>query len=146
MVDGKQYFNAERKMVLEWTRLQIPRLPQWLWPRMGPWPKGENNRLYQVVRPTADVVFHVDKFVHIVEFKVEPDARAVGQLLLYRQLYSSTPEFSAWKNMPMKLMFVTSRKDKEVEDLCREEGIKYAVFCPPWLNDYLKKRYARQQP
>lgn len=115
--------------------------PQWKRVRLGPLPNVEMARAYKVTQRWADAVFVDDDTIHIVEAKMYPDASAFGQLELYATLIRDTPEFSAYTNLPVKLIFLTTKKDNPLFEMATQKGIAYEIYNPEWVEEYLKKRF-----
>ena len=66
--------------------------------------------------------------MHILETKIQPSADAIGQLLLYERLFPETPEFSAYKDFPIKKIMLTTRTDEDLNKLAAENGITVVVY------------------
>jgi len=110
---------------------------QWL----GPLPPGKEAAMYMVTGRWADaIVFEPDKTT-IIEFKLEPDPKAIGQLDLYEKLFKQTLRFSEYWRLPVYKMLVTTRIDEPLLELCREHAIEYNVFHPDWVEYWEKRRF-----
>jgi len=48
-----------------------------------------------------------------------------------------------FKDKPIKLIFLTTVRDAETEALCKEKGIIYEVFRPPWIVEYWHELLAK---
>ena len=104
--------------------------PQWRRVRLGVMPSHELGRMYMVLLRWADAIFIEDQTVNIVEAKLRPKADAIGQLLLYRDLFQVTPEFADYKHYTIKLIFLTTMMDLAIANLCSKQGIDYVVYEP----------------
>ena len=111
-----------------WIRKLSNDTPRWYNVRMGKLPDVEMARAFKVIQGYADLVFIDDGKVNIVEFKTRDFKGAVGQLLSYRQEFGKTPEFEPYRNMPISLVLVASRRDETTIELAKSEGITYELF------------------
>ena len=93
--------------------------------------------MYNVTMNWIDAIYFEDDVVYLVEAKLKPKADAIGQLLLYRDLFSKTPEFTAFKGMPVKTVMLTTRKDANIERLASDNSIEYVVYAPFWVKKAL---------
>jgi len=109
--------------------------------RLGPLPPGEDARLYMTKLRYADIVTFEPNIVTIYEVKLEPNSKAVGQLLEYKNLFFQSPHFAQYANAQVNLCFVSSRVDLPVQEVCESNGIEYAVFRPDWIVFYEKRRW-----
>jgi len=124
------YTKPESRLLYEWMVENYPDKPQWRRVRLGPYPKGHEEPIYGIVRRWIDGV---------VEAKIRPDPGALSQLELYAKLFPKTPEFSMFKDKPLELVFLTTKTDPEVEALAKEKGIRYVVYRPKWVEEYIRE-------
>lgn len=136
----KRHFPAEGKMVYEWVTKFHPFSLQWRRVRLGPLPKADKPMYYTQLRRFVDLLFYESGVVYLVEAKVRPDPGGISQLELYKELFPDTPEFSMYKDQPLKLIYLTTITDKVVEKMCNDRDIEYILFCPDWMKEYLNKR------
>ncbi len=137
--ERKKYLPRENRLVAEWLEKTHPTALQWKRVRLGPIAPGKDPKYYGILRRFADIVFKDGSTIHIVEAKMRPKPDAIGQLLLYRDLFPMTPEFSEFKDMPLRLVFLTTIEDPVVKKMAAEMGIDYAVYGPPWAMRYLEE-------
>lgn len=109
--------------------------------RLGPLPPGEDARLYMTKLRWADIITFEPSIVTIYEAKLEPNSKAAGQLLEYKNLFFQSPHFSQYSTAQVNLIFVTSRIDMSVQEVCEHLGITYEVFRPGWITFYEKQRF-----
>lgn len=114
-----QYLWEHHRTSLQWRRV-----------RLGVLPNKELNRMYSVLLRWADAIFIEDGTVTIIEAKLTPRADAVGQLLLYKELFVNTPEFQQYWNAEVKLMFLCPRMDLALAELCSKQNITYELYNP----------------
>lgn len=140
MIPGEHYKTPERRMLHEYCMTHLGSRPRWIQPRIGPYPKGKPSNMYGVLRFYCDVISMNDVEVEIFEFKITARPEGVGELLLYKMLFSQTPEFTRWQKLPVKLAYIVGRDNEHVRKLCHELGIRYFIFCPEWLKEHLTQR------
>ena len=103
---------------------------QWRRVRLGVVPTKEMARQYMVLLRWADAVVIHNNEVLIIEAKLRPQPGAIGQLELYQELFPQTPEFSAYKNHRIRLVFLTQFPDVDLAQLCSKKGIDYVIWPP----------------
>ena len=113
--------------------------PTWLtWrnARMGPVPPPsflnvvpeEAAKYTGQFRYFADAVVSDGKKVVIIECKVRRPIVGIGELLTYRDQFSNTPAFSAYKELPVELELVTVFPDAQAQQTAEGQGIRFVVF------------------
>ena len=89
----------------------------------------------------VDKVVITKEHVLLIEGKIKPNSRAVGQLLQYKKLFTQTPEFEwAWE-YPILMILLTPVENKMVKEFAEDQGIYYIIFRPPEVEELLKKRF-----
>ena len=114
---------------------------QWKQPRVGPVPNRQMAKLYKVGMRYPDAVVYDKGQITIYEFKMRPNVTAIGQLEYYAKEFRDTPEFSDYAHLVVNKVFVTTYEDRKVRQFCEEKGIKYLVYQPHWVSEYLKTRF-----
>jgi len=107
---------------------------------LGPLPPGKEAREYMVTGRWADAIVFTPDIVHIIEFKMDPNPGAIGQLDLYAQLFGKTLRFRRYWGAGIVKHLVTTRIDEHVKQLCDEHGCIYEVFAPDWVEYWRKSR------
>ena len=141
--ERKEHVMRESKLIFEWINKFHPNSLQWRRVQLGPVIEHEEARLMGVLRRWADAVFLAKDVVYIVEAAWAPDPGKVSQLELYKQLFPKTQKFSAWKDKEIKLIFLTTKIDKEVKDLCEEHGIEFVLYAPAWVKEQWEEMIKR---
>ena len=103
---------------------------QWRRVRLGVVPTHELARMYMVTLRWADAIYVENREVYIVEAKLTPRADAVGQLLLYKELFRQTLEFKEFWPYPINMVFLCPRMDLNLAELCSKHDIKYVIYDP----------------
>lgn len=122
--------QKESILLTKWLAKFHRTSPQWKRVRLGVPSSPEEAKYLSVLLRWADAVFIEDGFIHIVETKLRPDLGAIGQLEGYKELLKVTPEFSAYKNYPIKLILVSPVLDLGIVEICKKKDITYEVWKP----------------
>ena len=120
--------GEESSMRSRWVKKLSNSIPRWYNARMGKLPDVHMAAAYSPILGYADLVYIDDGFVNIVEFKVRNFRGAVGQLLSYSNEFAKTPEFQAYRQLPIRLLIVAPRYDIPTQELADQHGIDYEVF------------------
>ena len=133
--------QIERKFVNEYIKSKLwgKHYQTRVW--LGTFPPGPDMQAFHLVGRWADIVTFEPDIVTIIEAKLEPDPKAIGQLLQYKNMFAETPRFHMYANWQVNLLFLTSRVDTHVQELCEQQGIAYEVFRPEWIPSYEKQRF-----
>lgn len=124
----------ESEMLNAWLWEQHRDDLQWRRIRLGVLPTKELARMYMTILRWADAIVISDGVVYIIEAKLRSSPGALGQLDLYEKLFKVTPEFSAYKDWPIKKMLLTAEPDLNMIELCSEKGVLYEVFTEEQVN------------
>ena len=137
--------RRESRLINEWMAEYHLGVPQWKHPRVGPYPGREPEKLKGVKRGWVDIIFKENNIIYLVEAKMRPTAAAAGQLLEYARLFPLTPEFSEFKDLPIRMIFLTTSEDEITRATCESLDVEYVVFRPPWVEQYFRELAARGQ-
>ncbi len=140
----KKFLPRESRLVAEWLERTHPNALQWKRVRLGPIAPGKDPKYYGILRRYCDIIVKVGTSIMLIEAKMRPNPTAVGQLLLYRDLFPQTPEFTEYHELPIHLVFLTTVEDPVVKAMCGELDISYAVYGPPWAMEYLEELAAKK--
>lgn len=143
----------EMQMLTEWlTKTQ--RGKRWLTRvRLGspkpaiprPYMSVEEKAMIGAWRRWADAVILEDDKVTIVEAAIRPQPGKISQLELYQMLFPHTPEYEAWRGVPIHLLLLYSIEDSATILLARRKGIKCVQYVPLWLPAYLELLMPRER-
>ena len=137
------YKRPESRLIYEYMINRYSRFPQWRRVRVGPIPGKEPKELYGVLRRWVDGIVFTGSKIILIEAKMKPDPAAIGQLLFYKKMFPLTPEFEMYKDYPIEMEFVTTREDPMVKAQCKDNGIRYVVYRPKWVEEWEKEQAER---
>jgi len=103
---------------------------QWRRVRLGQVATKEEAKYYKVILRWADAIFLEDGQVWIVEGKLRPELGAIGQLEGYKKLFPVTPEFSMYKEWPVRMILLSPFLDLNIAELAKDKDIIYEVWEP----------------
>lgn len=109
--------------------------------RLGPLPPGKEAAEYSVVGRWADVLVFEPNRVTIIEAKLEPNAKAVGQLDEYAKLFTQTLRFQRYWDSEIRKVLLTTRIDDSVREVCTDHNVWYEVYRPEWIKYWEKRRF-----
>lgn len=152
--DGVRRRTPASTMLLhEWVSLRYPGAMVFYQLRLGPTSRSlvnvqvtpELERMLRVANWYADAVVLTDSGGLMVEAKVEPDPRAVGQVLFYLRLYWSTPELAPYAHLPFTPVVLFAESDPTVTDFARSLGVRTEIYTPTWIAQYLERQQFRNR-
>lgn len=135
--------QVEKRLVNEWLWEKHRNDAQWKRVRLGPLPNVKYARMYKVLLHWADALVFDGNQLILIEAKIRPDPKAIGQLEFYKQQLEKTPEFSQYMKYPIKLVLLTTLEDRNVRAFAAERDIDYEIYSPPWVKAYWAARVAR---
>jgi hypothetical protein len=136
----RKYTPKEYKLVNDYLAAKYPTKTKWKRVRLGPLPDVTMSRLFKVANLYADAIVWDEPNIIIIEAKMKPVSSAIGQLEAYAKLFPQTPDFSEYKDDPIKLVLLTTYVNITIQNMCKEKGIEYVVFAPSWVADYWRER------
>jgi hypothetical protein len=139
----RSYQPRENKLLNEWVTLNYPNNLQWRRVRLGAIPGTPQEILYEGLRRWADKIILDNGTIIIIEAKMRPEPHGMAELEIYKKLFPDTPEFTSYKDLPIRLIFLTTMTDQTVADLCKEKGIELVIFKPSWVDEYWAEKMAR---
>jgi len=110
---------------------------QWL----GKLPPGAEGSEYLPTGRWADIIVFDPSEVIIIEVKLEPEPKAIGQLEVYAQMFKQTPRFMQYWGLPVKKVLLTTRLDDDIKQSANDHNIEYRVFRPDWVLYWEKRRF-----
>ena len=141
-------------LLREWAAKKYPQFHLMEQVRLGPTSATLNGVL---VSPALQAMLRVNNWYSdgaiilpnellIIESKMRPDPRAVGQVLFYMRLSMSTPELQSAMALPARPVVLFSEDDPEVNQFARTWGCRVEVYTPAWIEDYLTQVQFRARP
>lgn len=135
----------------EWAGLRYPQAQVLYQLRLGPTERTLVNvhvtpALEAMLRTAnwyADAVVLTPNEGLVVESKVEPDPRAVGQVLFYFRLFYSTPALAQYLNRPFTPVVLFGESDPDVTAFAHSLGCRVEVYTPVWIAQYLERQQFR---
>lgn len=121
----------------------------WYELRLGPTPQVANGvyvapqyaRMLSVFNRYADLVGIARGEIQVVEAKMQFDPGAISQVDLYRDLVLTTPLIQQYPNRVVTPIILVAIDDPIVHQKATAAGIRVELFTPPWVNDWLQRRY-----
>jgi hypothetical protein len=137
-VRGKEQVQLEKLLMSLYAAQKFPRTSFSLNTPIGPLPnlasfKDEpaNIRgILSTMRRRVDLVVKGAGEVLLAEGKIRTNGMEIGQLLLYRKLFASTPEFADVAGLPIRLRIVAFINDNISRSVARDVGIEFELFQP----------------
>lgn len=145
--------ELELRLVSEWANSIHPKARKHFRAWLGELPpeayeaelEGVNPATYQILGKWADLILIYPAHVIIVEAKFKLRADALGQILLYNDLFPKTPHFKEHWHKPRELIVVYAIPDNQVYDALRARGIFCHRYTPEWAQAAYTKRMRRGQ-
>lgn len=134
----RKYVARETKLLKEWRVKNYPENPYWRQVSLGPTPGTKYAKYYKGLRRWADLIILTDKEIIIVEAKMRPKPEGYAELELYKDLFTQTPEFKMYWDMPIRLIYLTTKYDQTIDKLCKEKDIELVIYDPAWVKKYWK--------
>jgi hypothetical protein len=93
----------------------------------------------------ADAVIITSTDVVIIEGKLRPAeyTKGIAQLELYKKIAEATPQLKPFFPRTIKCRLVVALDDPAAAALCREKGLEYQVWRPPWYDEYVVRLRGR---
>ena len=141
------YVQRDRRYVAEWVIEHYPHAEVFYNLRLGPPPAGiaerfpgiDADRYARVWKKTCDAVVVTEKELILIEGELRRPLLALGELLIYRDMITTTPELKPYSRLPVRAVLLCPIEDPTLELSLREHGIEKAVYRPPWVDQYLKE-------
>lgn len=140
---------ASTRLLHEWASMQLWDAGPWYELRLGPTPQVANGvyvspqyaRMLAVFNRYADLVGIAQGEIRVVEAKMHFDPGAISQVDLYRDLVLTTPLIQQYPNRVVTPIILVAIDDPIVHQKATAAGIRVELFTPPWVNDWLQRRY-----
>jgi len=93
----------------------------------------------------ADGLMILPTSILMIEAKVMAVPAAVGQVLFYKRLASTTPELAPYANLPVIPVVLYAELDSTVSLFAQQLGCRVEVYTPKWIADYLTQVQFRRR-
>lgn len=151
MAKRRKREEIEARLVSEWVARTFKRAQVHIRPWLGELPPaalaaglhGVNPAMYQVAGKWADAVVLTDDEAYIVEGKLKLNPGALGQVIVYRDMFRKTERYREWWDRPVVPAIVYAYGDATTEAACQARGVKLYRYQPPWVAEAYLKRAQR---
>ena len=141
------YVHRDRRYVAEWVIDNYPHDQVFFNLRLGPapaeivaaYPGIDVDRLGRVWKKTCDAVVVTDEHIVLIEGELRRPMEAIGELQVYRDLLTTTPELKPWSHLPVRTILLCPVEDPTLNLILRERKIEKAVYRPAWVEEYLRE-------
>ena len=103
------------------------------------YPGVDVDRMARVYKKTCDAVVVTETELVLIEGELRRPLLALGELLIYRDLLSTTPELKPWSHLPVRTILLCPVEDPSLDISLARHKIEKAVFKPPWVEKYLQE-------
>ena len=141
------YTLRDRRYVAQWVIENYPHEQVFYNLRLGGvpsevaarYPGIDVNRMARVYKKTCDAVVVTKTELILIEGELRRPLLALGELIIYRDLISTTPELKLWSHFPIRTVLLCPVEDPSLDMALATHKIEKAVFKPPWVEQYLKE-------
>jgi len=105
-------------------------------PRTGVELTEKELRMLRVYKRYADAIVIQPGRVIVIEAAIWKAIEKVGPLLQYLALVPHTAELQPFLDRQVVGELMVAVTDAVADKLCRDHGIRYTVFAPPWLEEF----------
>ena len=145
---------VEMRLVTEWLQANYSHAAYQVRARLGSLPMNlgtgeldtpEARLVHNAFARWADALVFLPDRTLIVEAKVVAHPTAIAQLMLYQRLIPASPYLNLRPDVPIEAVLLYAVEDVLVSQMAREQGITLVQYHPPWVDEYLVTRFARQR-
>jgi len=149
----RMYRIVHERMLIEWLQRSYPPGTWRTNVRLGmphpevvePYVEPELRRMTVITTPQADAIAILPAEVHIIECLVRPEWWKILMLKVYGKLFSLTEQFKAHWHKPVELILLCAISNPFMQWIAKEEGIRIALYRPPWIEAYLQTLAGRKR-
>jgi hypothetical protein len=140
---------ASTRLLHEWAQMQQWDAGPWYELRLGPTPQVTGGgyvapnfaRMLSVFNRYADLVGISRGEIMVVEAKMQFDPGAISQVQHYVDLVMSTERLKMYPTRVVSPVILVAIDDPIVHQRATAAGIRVELFTPPWVNEWLQRRY-----
>jgi len=96
-------------------------------------------------RRWADALVILPDRLELVEAKILQSPTQNAQLELYAHLFPDTPELAEFRGRRLDKLALVALEDPAATFMARSVGIQVVVWRPPWIDEWMAARDARQR-
>ena len=101
---------------------------------------GFNPAMYQVTGKWIDAIVEGPDFVTLIEAKYKLRPEALGQMIIYKDMFMQTDQYSHLHNKKINLLVVYGIPDEETIKALQTHQIATIRYYPEWLQLAHRKR------
>lgn len=101
---------------------------------------GKAIRAYRPYRPEADAAVITADAIVLIEAKIFKVMDGIAKLPIYRSLVAETPEFDAYRTLPVEAVLVTPKDPGWTRKVAVETNVRIELYMPDWIEEYYKKQ------
>ncbi len=143
----KPYVQRDRRYVVEYVTNTYPHDLAWFNLRMGMAPISvaeahpgmDVDRYARVWKKTCDAVVVTPNEIVLIEGELRRPSLALGELLVYRDLISTTTELKPYSGRAIKTILLCPITDPTLTMQLKDHKIDLAVYRPKWVEQYLQE-------
>ena len=140
---------ASTRLLHEWASMQQWDAGPWYELRLGPTPQVTGGgyvapnyaRMLSVFNRYADLVGIARGEILVVEAKMQFDPGAISQVQHYVDLVLQTELVKQYAARVVSPVILVAIDDPIVHQRATAAGIRVELYTPPWVNDWLARRY-----
>ena len=97
-------------------------------------------KTYRPYRPECDAAVITADSIVLIEGKLFKVMDGLSKLPIYRSLIKRTPEFDAYKTLPVEAVLVTPKEPGWSKEVAEENNIIVDLFTPDWIMEYYEQQ------
>jgi hypothetical protein len=149
----RRYRTWEQQFLGEWVARYRPDARVLTHVRLGPIRPATQGVQFTALemqalglwRRWADALVILPDRLELVEAKILQSPTQTAQLELYAHLLPDTPELVEFRGRRVDKLALVALEDPAATFLARSVGIQVVVWRPPWINEWMAARDARQR-
>jgi len=108
-------------------------------------PSPEIERMLKRRNRYADAVVVTPAELLVVEAKMDPSSAAIGQVLDYADLVTSSPELAPYASLQIVPVVLWPADDPIAHRRAAALGVRVEIYTPSWYEEWLREGYWRMQ-
>lgn len=140
----RRYMMGEKRLVMEYLAEHYQGCEWFVQFRVGSDPgtvgveyeSEEERRLARNANYWADAIVVTPTELVVIEATMYRGAAKAGKLLEYMKLVPATPELLPYLGRRLVGEVVSAQDDPLGREVCKDLGLRFVVFTPPWLPEF----------